>query len=232
MPVNTSDQQLTMPVLGDAADQSVSFSSYNAGSEPRLVHYYADAADRTARNPTPPGGQLSFLTNPGRWDRFVPAPVSDWWECFQLYVNKAAEVQVVNNSTAFVSDSHLVLSLQANARYRLDGLLVWDSGTTGDIKFQWVFSAGAPTMPWWQVFSVDVGVTTGIGNLNALPSSASATPLARAGSGIGTFTSGLLSGIITTTLATTITLQWAQNAAEAVNTRIKQNSWIGATRVG
>lgn len=230
MPTSTGDQQLTLPVLGDAADQSVSFGSYNTGAESRLVKRYTNEADRTARNAAPTAGEFSYLTSPGRWDRHVGGGV--WWEAFPLWIRKAAETQVVNNSTVLVNDSHLILPVVTNARYALDGLIIYDSGTTGDIKVGWTVPAAA-TIPWWYLSGVDVAVTTGIGNLNALPSAAAGTTLARAGSGIGTFTAMILKGhVVTIGTAGNLTLQWAQNAAEAVNTRIKTDSWISLTRVG
>lgn len=232
MPTNSPDQQITTPVLADAADVTVAFGDYNADVEPRVVHYYVDAADRTARNPTPPGGQISFLATPGRWDKYMPAPTSAWWEMGPLFVRKPTEVQVVNNSIAFVNDDALLLPLQANARYVLDGFLIWDSGTTADIKFDWVGPAGF-TVGRWAVNSIDTTSTTLTGAGNVGQSGTAATAIPRGGVGIGTFVSGLLFGLVTTAgTAGNLQLRWAQNALEAVNTRIKTESWIRLFRVG
>ncbi len=231
MPVNTPDQQLTMPVLADAADQSVSFSDYTTDVELRLVHYYVDAADRTARNPAPTNGQVSYLNAPGRWDVFQGGAAA-WWEMRPLFVRKPTEVQVVNNSTAFVNDDALLVPMQINARYVLDGLLVYDSGTTGDIKFDWTGPAGF-AVPRWTVTSIDTGTAALAGNFNAGQSAAAATALARGGAGIGTFVAATLWGQVTTAgTAGNLQLRWAQNALEAVNTRIKTDSWIRLLRVG
>lgn len=227
MPANTPDQQLTLPVLGDAADQAVSFGDYNTDVEPRLVHFYVDAADRTARNPTPPGGQVSFLAAPGRWDRFMPAPVTAWWELGPVFVRKPTEVQVVNNSIAFVNDDALFLPMQSNARYTLTGMVVVDSGVTADVKFDFTGPAGF-AVPRWYIHGADTANA-----FTNLGSAAAGTAIARVGLGIGTFVYLPFTAIVTTAAtAGNLQLRWSQNALEAVNTRVKTDSWLALTRVG
>jgi len=180
MPVNSADQQITTPVLGDAADQAVAFGDYNVDVEPRLVKKYADAADRTARNAAPTNGEISFLTNPGRYDTWMAPVVSAWWELRPLYITKATETQVVNNSTALVNDSHLILPMQINARYQLEGLIVIDTGTTGDFKCDWIGPAGF-SMPRWVTLAADTAANQNRG------SAANSNVQTVNGAGIGTF---------------------------------------------
>lgn len=224
MPTNTADQALTLPLQADAANEQTAFSSYNTGVESRLAKRYVDAADRTARNPTPTAGEISYLTNPGRHDFYTGTA---WWELRPLFVNKATETQVVNNSTAFVNDSHLILPLQANARYVLDGLICHDAGTTADMKYDWIGPAGF-SMPRWNLVGADTANA-----FTTVGSAANSTPLARVGLGIGTFVYLSLTGVVlTVATAGNLTLRWAQNAAEAVNNRVKQDSFIRLIRVG
>src|SRR5689334_15518535 len=102
MPVNSADQGLVLPIQADAASEQTAFASYNTGSESRLVKRYVDLADRTARNPTPTPGEISYLTNPGRHD--FRAASGKWLEVRDLIVSKITETQVVNNSTTLVND--------------------------------------------------------------------------------------------------------------------------------
>jgi len=56
-----------LPSSGDSSDAVTAFTSYNDGVESRLVKRYASAAERTVRNPTPNEGELSYLTDSGRY---------------------------------------------------------------------------------------------------------------------------------------------------------------------
>lgn len=223
MPTNTPDQQLTLPLLGDPADQQAAFAAFAADVEPRLVHFYVDDADRTARNPAPVAGELAWLTTPGRWEKYTGTA---WWELAPVYVRKTAEAQVVNNSVALVSDTELFAPVRASARYLLDGLLVIDTGATADFKADWTGPAGF-TMPRWTLLAPDAAAAVNRG------SAAAGTVNTVAGVGIGTFLYIPVSGIVVTAAtAGTLTLRWAPNALEAVNTRVKTDSWFSLTRVG
>ena len=226
MPTNTPDQGLTVMANADPATIPANMTTLVGQIESRLAKRYANEADRTARNPTPTPGEMSYLTTPGRFDRAKAGPV--WWEAEPSFVFKAAEAQVVNNSTAFVNDSHLALPLPfANARYMLDGLWFYDSGTTADIKWDWTGPAGF-TMPHWAVTGDNTSLVVSVSG-----STAASTAVTRGGAGIGTFESVTLKGMVVTAGTTgTLQLRWAQSALEAVNTRMKIPSWISLTRVG
>jgi hypothetical protein len=226
MPVNSADQQITTPVLGDPANIVTAFGDYTTDVEPRLVKKYADAADRTARNAAPTNGEVSFLTNPGRYEVWMAPVVSAWWEMRKLYITKATETQVVNNSTALVNDSHLLLPLQINARYELKGMIVLDTGTTSDFKCDWTGPAGF-SMPRWLTQAPDTAA-----NVNRGSAAASNVQTVN-GAGIGTFLYVPITGIVVTAgTAGNLQFRWAQNTLEAVNTRVKTDSYIALTRVG
>jgi hypothetical protein len=229
----TADQGLFIPAGPDSADQPFDFTSMYAQLESRLVKRYATDADRTARNPSPNAGEVCYLADSARHEKCVVGggtPV--WWEMFSLFARKTAEVQTKNADTTFLSDTHLVLPVRANARYLATGLWLWDSGTTGDIKWQWTGPAGF-TVPVWTVTSLDTTATTLAGATNSGYSTSATSAIARAGAGIGTFVAGQLYGeIVTAGTAGNLTVQWAQNASEAVATRMKQESWLKLERVG
>jgi hypothetical protein len=224
MPTNTADQGLTLPLQADAANEQTAMASYNTGVEGRLVKRYVDAADRTARNPTPTAGEISYLTTPGRHD--FRSSTAKWMEVRDIIVSKITETQVVNNSTTLVNDDQLFVPVQSTARYLLNGYLLWDSGTTADIKFSWTGPAGLQ-MPIWSILAIDAA---GAGPSFATALTA-ATVVSRGGSGIGTFVHAWLKGVVILGAnAGNLQLQWAQAGLEAVNTRIKANSFLQLTR--
>jgi hypothetical protein len=225
MPTATADQGIVLPVLPDPANVPSSMTSQTSGLESRTVKRYTNDADRAARNPAPVAGEVCWITALARHEFWTGAA---WWELRPLYVNKATEVQVVNNSTAFVNDSHLLLAMRASARYRLSGLVVVDSGTTGDFKMDWTGPAGF-AMGRWTLTGVDTGGT----NFAPGGASAASTVVSRGGLGIGTFAFYTLTGIVTTAgTAGNLQMRWAQNALEAVNTRVKNDSYIQLERIG
>lgn len=231
MPTVTPDQGLTLPIQADAANEQTAFANYNGsnGVESRLVKRYINLADRTARNPTPTAGEISFLTTPGIHYRYTGTA---WWELYPITAFKATETQVVNNSTAFVNDSHLVIGMQASAIYILDGHLIYDTGNTAKIKAQFTVPAAASSFQ-WALTASDTAATTTTGVPNWSTPGGVGNALSRGSAGIGTFLSGQIRGDVTTGVnAGNLQFQWAQNALEAVNTRVKAGSWIRLTRVG
>lgn len=231
MPTVTPDQGLSLPIQADAANEQTAFANYNNGAsgvENRLVKRYINLADRTARNPAPVAGEISYLTTPGVHYRWTG---STWFELYSLTAYKSVETQVVNNSTAFVNDSHLVIGMQANAIYAIDGHFFWDSGNTGKIKFIFTIPAGAASNL-WTIAGPDTSSTTTTGVPNWSTSGGVTVALARGAAGIGTPVSGQVRGDVTVAgTAGNLQLQWAQNALEAVNTRVKAGSWLRITRV-
>lgn len=67
----TTNQGLTIPNGTDNANVPTAFTNYNTNLENRLVQRYMSLADRTARNPLPNDGELSFLADLGIYETFV-----------------------------------------------------------------------------------------------------------------------------------------------------------------
>jgi hypothetical protein len=80
----TTNQGLDIPDGSDNANVPLSFTNYNTGVESRLVERFLSIADRTARNPAPFEGELSYLADLNRyewytgtaWTELVPVPAS------------------------------------------------------------------------------------------------------------------------------------------------------------
>lgn len=67
----TTNQGLDIPDGTDNANVPLSFTNYNTGLENRLVQRYLSVADRTARNALPFEGELSYLIDLDRYDRYT-----------------------------------------------------------------------------------------------------------------------------------------------------------------
>lgn len=150
-----------------------------------------------------------------------------------LAVRKFAD-QTVNNSTSFVEDAHLKLPLNLqNARYAIDGFLFYDSSTAADIKLY----LEAPTN-WETRYSI-------LGPVPALSGSSSdaefeagfdTTVIELGGRGTGQWLGARIMGTCRPPAGTgtefdhfgELKLWWAQNTADATNTRITINSWLRA----
>lgn len=85
MTTQTTDQGLVLPSAPDGDNVPLSFSSYNAGVESRLVKRYTSTADRTARNATPAEGELSYLIDVNRYDYYTG---SAWFPVSGLPLNQ------------------------------------------------------------------------------------------------------------------------------------------------
>lgn len=231
MPFNTSDQQITMPIGTDGADNPQAFIDQMADVETRLVLKYTNEADRTARHTAPIEGDLTGLATENRYDVYNGAAyVSLEARAYHGYglrgVDGTAGTGLVNNTTALVNDPLQVVALATGATYKFQAVEFYDSGTTADIKFAFTtptFSA----MRWGGIGAA----TTGLTDVQVNTANASGTALAFAGAGVGTILMLVIEGFITTTAAGNLQLQFAQNALEVANTTIRNGSFIRAWRM-
>lgn len=69
----TTNQGLDIPDGSDNANVPLSFTNYNTGVESRLVERFLSIADRTARNPAPFEGELSYLADLNRYEWYTGA---------------------------------------------------------------------------------------------------------------------------------------------------------------
>lgn len=145
------------------------------------------------------------------------ADVNRYW-IQQVSVIKPADESLV--STTMQSDDHLVVPLLANTQYWLECLLLYEGGTTGDIKLQWSVPSGAVVE--WSHGGLGTSASTSVGNVsrNFSPSPGTVGAL-----GAGTSLVIPIEGRVTTGAnAGNLQLQWAQNASDTTPTIVKQNS--------
>lgn len=130
-------------------------------------------------------------------------------------VRKTAD-QSVTSSTTLVNDSHLVLSVVANATYTLFLMCVFSGGTTGDIKFSWGVPSG--TVLRW----VDQTGTSGL---------AADLDVYSAPGGTTQVGFQIWATVVTSGTAGNIQFRWAQNTSDATATIVRANSHLCLDRV-
>lgn len=167
---------------------------------------------------------MTFITLPS-WG-VEPVTAAD----LQAMVNATSELrpvfkrktsdETVNNSATLQNDDHLFLSVAASTTYELDGVLHYNSGTTPDFKFGWTVPTGLTMKYTVQAVS---------GSFNGFSQDQTTIP---AIDGQGVDVAAVLTGIvIVSTTAGTLTLQWAQNTANASNTIVRAGSYLRLRKV-
>lgn len=146
-----------------------------------------------------------------------------------LFVYKPSD-QSVNNTVALVNDTALTFaSLPAGATYELTSLLIGTSATSGtpNIKLGW--SSSGSTLAWSPNAQSTLMTTDSDGGTRSIFSNIGTT---RSWGVLNGLTTGARPfGVLVTTTATSLTLQWAQNTATAENTTIKTGSWLLLRRI-
>lgn len=226
MSANTTNQQITYPVGTDLADNPTAFLDMLADVENRLVQRYTSDADRTARNPAPTIGELSFVAGGTWYDRWTG---TKWLPVTTLKVMKTA-TQTVNNSTALVNDTELFIAFPAtggvSTRWSIEGWIAYTSTIVAD--FQVTFAAHANITGREYTFTGLATTATGTtGDFTAQRVTGSAA-LGGAGAAAGIGINGFFSS---NGLAGTLQLQWAQNTLEATNTQVFSGSWLKVTAI-
>ncbi|GHH83876.1 hypothetical protein [Streptomyces capitiformicae] len=136
----------------------------------------------------------------------------------------------VTSSTTFQNDDELFVSVEANAKYRVQLFLLHSSPTAGDIKLQFTAPAGASFN--WGVHGAETAVTTS----NAVPETVMASrnigEIANFGGGASTGTTAFIEGTLTTAgTAGTLQLQWAQRVSDASATQVRAGTILSVKRI-
>jgi hypothetical protein len=138
----------------------------------------------------------------------------------------------VNNSTAFLTSS-LQLSVVANASYLFDTYLVFDTTTVADFKIRLTTPTGTVTLTssWGGLTTISTTDSTIVHDANIL---APTTTIWVYGgwAGSGSLNSAIPHGaILVGANSGTLSVDYAQNTATAVNSVLKAGSWFRLTRV-
>lgn len=224
----TTDQGIVIPVGTDGADNPQAFVDQIGGVETRLVLRYASDADRLARHTAPLFGDLSIVAGNTWYDRWTGAK---WMPVTPISSFKTGS-QLVNNSTALVALTSMVVSLPAiNTNYAIDGYIVYNSSTVADIKFSGTIPAGAASSI--AITGGAVGIAAASGDANfAIADLAAAQVIQLGGAGVGINMGVMLSGAVSVgATAGNLQLTFAQNTLEATNTTVGSRSWLSARAV-
>lgn len=229
MPTDTSDQQITMPVDADAADNPVAFVNMVADVEPRLVRLYTNEADRTARMLSLAENELSGLAAENRLDVYNGTNhVSLYTRSLFAMAYKTANQTMTPSSTALQNVTDLVAAMPTAGTFSFRGIIYYDTSTGADVKIAFTTPAGV-TFRWGGIGVATTGTTTGDGNFATV--TGSDTPLSYGGAGAGTVMLCQVEGeYVAGGTAGNLQFRAAQNAAEASNTIIIARSRLEVWR--
>ncbi|WP_377271934.1 hypothetical protein [Peterkaempfera sp. SMS 1(5)a] len=136
------------------------------------------------------------------------------------------------STTTIANDPDLTLAVEANAIYSLEGLLVYNGGSTNDdLRMGWAAPASA-SLTWvatGQGLTASTGIGTVVTDAQDLTSNAYSLGTIANTRGMTAMIRGLL---ITAGTAGFLTLQWAQFTSSATATSMLAGSHIGLQRLG
>lgn len=141
----TTNQGLILPDGTDNANVPLTFTDFvttaGSGMENRLVQRYLSTADRTARNPAPNEGEISYLIDLNTYDTYTGA---SWAPLSKGFIN--ALTRSVNSAGVTTTETvidFVTFTAVAGARYKLSWSGNVRGTTTGDIaRMLFRFQAG------------------------------------------------------------------------------------------
>lgn len=232
MPTDTPDQQITMPVDADAADNPLAFNQAVGDIEPKLVRAYVDEADRTARMLVLPENAISTLATENRAEIYNgSAHVSLYTRSTYARARKTGTQNVGPSNTVLQNVTDMLIALPAvnGAIFQFRGIVYYNSNGTADIKFAFTIPAGGATFI-WNPIGIATTATGTIGDVNCPAPSTSGTAAAFGGAGVdsavrfwGEITMGTVAG--------NLQLQAAQNTSDASTSNILPRSIIECWRL-
>lgn len=214
MPSDTPDQQITLPVGADAANNPTAFTNFVADVEQRLVRLYASIADRTARRASVQENEISALADVNRLE------VWDGTNDISLYQRSifgmgrlAADQTLTASSTVLQNVTGMVVAMPTVGTFSFRGVFYYDVAAAADIKFAFTVPAGV-ALRWGGVGAATGGGGTGDGQWGT--AAASGTALAFGGGGVGTVLHCHVEGeYVAGGTAGNLQLQAAQNTGDA-----------------
>ena len=133
----------------------------------------------------------------------------------------------VNNSTTLIDCTGVLLSLVASAVYEVEAWVTYQTAAAADLKIGWTIPSGATGL--WGIGGAAVGISTSEGDWKNNGANWTAT---NSVGGIGATTLECRpKGIIRTTSAGDLQMQFAQQTADASNTTIRAQTYLRAIRI-
>lgn len=214
MPTDTSDQQITLPVGADAANNPTAFTNFVADVEQRLLRRYTNEADRTARMLTVTENDVSTLATENRVDIYNGANHISLYERAVFGVGRLASTQTLTaSSTTLQNITGMVVAMPTSGVFSFRGVFYYNVTTAADIKFAFTIPAGA-SIRWGGLGAATSGGAIGDGNW--FTTTGGGNSLSFGGGGIGTVMMCIVEGeYFTGGIAGNLQLQAAQNTSEA-----------------
>lgn len=233
MPSNTTDQQITLPIGADSADNPVAFIDQTADVEPRLVRTYTNEADRTAKMLALVENNISGLAAEDRVEVYNGTNHISLYSR-GIFANRFRTVDAapVNNSTVLVPDAVLVVALPTAGRFQFELVLFYDSSTAADFKVAFTIPAGAVTR--WGGVGPSTAVSSGVGTGQFSVAIGSGTTITYGGSGTGTANTLVIpikGNVLMGGTAGNLQVQYAQQTADPTDTVVRAHSRLHVWRV-
>ena len=162
MTTTTSNQQIVIQQLVDAANLPSAQVAEVGSFENKLAQRYTNEADRTARNPAPNENEISQLAAEDRVEIFNG---SIWYSLYNRIFY--GSYRVTSFSTA-VSSTTLANVTGASVTLPTAGTFAWKSTvfasgvTASDVKFAYTWPAGASAI--WGIHGLDTAGTGFVGS--------------------------------------------------------------------
>lgn len=208
---------LSVGDLGYATDREILYEWDGSAWQPITFYCGSGLAANIPSASNLPDGSLYFETDTqflkqvqsGAWASIISAPL--------VKVYKTAN-QTVNNSTTLVNDTHLKKALAANEIFEFEAKILYQSGTIPDFKFDFTVPSGATIANQAAFAAFDVGVTAFSWGLYY---GASAI-----GGNVAAAISIIKGIVINGANAGDLQFRWAQNTADASDTKVLKGSCI------
>lgn len=147
-----------------------------------------------------------------------------------LVVRKTAD-ETVNNSAALQNDDHLVFAIAANETWIARYAIMYSSNTTADFKFT-LWSPGGGATGIFASHGLGLGAESNVYDLASQAYTTWGTDIMACG-GAGAVAALIILEMLVVNSSTpgNVTLQWAQNTADASDTKVLANSFLVAQRI-
>lgn len=138
------------------------------------------------------------------------------------YKSSATSVDSGTGGTTYQNDPHLSFEVEALEVVRVKLEIVFDAGTTGDLKSRFLLPSGQFTSGKFQTTGAPQALSDGNGEVTGI-----------AGAGVGAGLCFMFWGTLEVgSTGGTVNWQWAQNASDANDTTVRRGGYLQFVRIG
>lgn len=208
-----------------ANNEVLTASDFSRYVTKQSVPRFTTVSARNTNYGSPPEGAVAYCADS---DELYKRTNAGWRGLTERKVTKSADQSVVS-STTLVTDTHLLLAVEANATYTMAANLVYIGNGTGDFKYQVYGPAGIADFvshPAGWHLKFDTADVIAFGNFGFSFG-------ALAAGGFTAARSVAIGGLTFKTAATAgnVGFLWAQNVSNATTTKMLKGSWMTMTKL-